>query len=85
MILEILVGLLSLLIGYCVYLKKVKWTYFEKKGILQMPTSLPFGNFNEMIFQVGYWDEIHTDLYGHFFSKQLCKTKKLSFLTSVLV
>ena len=52
MFLEIVVGLLSIVIGYCVYLKKVKWTYFEKKGILQMPTSLPFGNFNEMIFQV---------------------------------
>ena len=52
MFLEIFVGLLSLVIGYCVYLKKVKWTYFEKKGILQMPTSLPFGNFNDMIFQV---------------------------------
>jgi hypothetical protein len=52
MFLELFLGLVALLVGYGFYLKNVKWRYFERKGILQMPTSFPFGNFNEMLFQV---------------------------------
>jgi hypothetical protein len=52
MILEIVLGLASLLFFYCLYIKYVKWNYFTKKGIYQIPPSLPFGNFNEIIFQV---------------------------------
>jgi hypothetical protein len=52
MILEIFLGVFSLIFVYCMYIKFVKWTYFEKLGVVQMPTSLPFGNFNEMLTQV---------------------------------
>jgi hypothetical protein len=52
MILEIVLGFGTLIFVYCLYVKFVKWTYFEKKGIYQIPPSLPMGNFNEIIFQV---------------------------------
>jgi hypothetical protein len=52
MILEIFLGIFSLIFVFCLYIKFVKWTYFEKVGVVQMPTSLPFGNFNELLTQV---------------------------------
>jgi len=52
MFLEIFLGLVAIIFSYGLYIKYVKWTFFERKGILQMPTSFPLGNFNEMIFQV---------------------------------
>ena len=52
MIVEILLGILALVFLCALYIKYVKWTYFEKRGILQMPTAFPLGNFNEMIYKV---------------------------------
>ena len=52
MFLEIVLGLVAIMVSYILYIRYVKWTFFERKGILQMPTSFPLGNFNEMIFQV---------------------------------
>ncbi len=52
MILEIFLGVCSLLFLWYLYVKFVKWTFFEKLGVVQMPTSLPLGNYNEIIFQV---------------------------------
>jgi hypothetical protein len=58
MILEIFLAIFSLIFVFCLYVKFVKWTYFEKLGVVQMPTSLPFGNFNELLTQVMFLIEI---------------------------
>ena len=52
MLVEIVLGLLTLLFISYLYLRFWKWTFFSKKGIFQIEPSFPFGNFNDLFIWV---------------------------------